>query len=591
MTVHRRIITLSLLTVSALLGRGAAPICAAEGAAEEPEARLARRIASALEAGRVAEAEIDARRGVEQYPANALLRLRSAQSHVCLAILRGNELEAALENAVWSEKLRRVGETLPNLSDSDPERPPERREYRRQLLEALAGALVIRFQEKALEGLKKSEGLLEQRSQALLDAFAALKEARRLGEASTELELTDLWAQTLVFCWRQAPEKLRGLGKERLAAMEKALALFAGIQPDTVLRAAAALAKERAEDPSALAGGADVISVVAGISKKPDPLGDRIRTILDRAYRENAEVFEPSVNAAGMERARMLYIRLRDSQNPDVLTEPATVAFQLYSQAHGKDPHGTLPYLRLRLYLLRVAFDPDAARPLLEEIRRREPGNVVVPLEQGRAAFLMDKKPLEGMKHLQEAARLPGFSRSYLVAVPAPLRASLKFQPQLREWSRRAWPGYAPFFSTLDEMTYPRDAVIPGMTRAQRQLYFELAEQIDLPTLYAALTDRICQAQDYGDQATGIDRKDHILGLMATIARKQEQRAAQQRLLKQQAEHRVTFAGYPRARSFMRFSPTGITFLEYPSLGKGGWNPEGAYVILSPDSDNFFGQF
>jgi hypothetical protein len=591
MASYFRSVTLTLLVTSALLGRSIALPPAAEPPSEDQEARLARRIGTALEAGRIAEAEVDAHRGVERYPADALLHLRLAQAQVCLAILRGNELEEALENAVWSEKLRRLGEVLPNLTDAGPERTQEQREQREQLRKFASGPVVIRFQEQALEGLKRSESLLQQRSQALLDAFAAAKEARLLGDTDTELELTDLWAQTLALFWREEPAKLRGLGKERLTGLEKALAPFAAIQPDPMLRAAAALARARANDPSALAGAADVIAVIAGVSKKPDPLGDRIRTILDRAYRQNAEVFEPSLNTAGMERARKLYTQIRDAQDPNILAAPATVALQLYAQAHQKDPKDTLPFLRLRLYLLRIAFDPDAARPLLEEIRRQEPGNAVVPPEQARAAFLLENKPLEGIAHLQEAERLSGFSRSYLVAVPAPLRASLKFQPQLREWTRRAWPGYVPLFSTLDEMLYPRDAVVPGMTRAQWQLYAELATRFDLAPLYLRLADRLCQAPDYADQATGIDRKSHILGLMASLARKQERPAVRQMLLNRHEEHRRVFAWFPRTRGWLRFSPSGLDFVEYPSTSQSGFRADAPYVMLNPDSDNFFGVF
>jgi hypothetical protein len=129
------------------------------------------------------------------------------------------------------------------------------------------------------------------------------------------------------------------------------------------------------------------------------------------------------------------------------------------------------------------------------------------------------------------------------------------------------------------------------MTRAQRQLYSELADRFDLAPLYLRLADRLCQAPDYSDQATGIDRKSHILSLMASLARKQEEPAVNQMLLNLFEAHRRAFHWFPRTRGWLRFSPNGLDFVEYPSTSQSAFRADGPYIMLSPDSDNFFGVF
>src|SRR5688572_1594963 len=57
-----------------------------DGAEERPEARRARVILRALEAGRVAEAVTEAEGGVRRYPGDPLIRRRAAQAQLVLAL-------------------------------------------------------------------------------------------------------------------------------------------------------------------------------------------------------------------------------------------------------------------------------------------------------------------------------------------------------------------------------------------------------------------------------------------------------------------------------------------------------------------------
>src|SRR5439155_14475134 len=109
------------------------------------------------------------------------------------------------------------------------------------------------------------------------------------------------------------------------------------------------------------------------------------------------------------------------------------------------------------------------------------PGNMVPTLEEARKAFVLESQPLAGLRDLQLAARCTQFSRSYLVAVPAVLRPALKFPRELRDWIGKGWPSYSGLFGTLDQMQH--FVGVPGLTRAQQQLYRSLEGQIDLPAL------------------------------------------------------------------------------------------------------------
>jgi hypothetical protein len=234
-----------------------------------------------------------------------------------------------------------------------------------------------------------------------------------------------------------------------------------------------------------------------------------------------------------------------------VTAAPATFALQLYERALAKDPKGRLPFLRGRLYLLRLAFDPEAARPLLDELARREPRNAFVPFERARAAFLVEEQPEAAMEQVRRAAQLPEFSRSYLAAVPAPLRPALKFQRTLRERIQEGWPGYAWLFDHLYQA--PRGEPDPAVELPKRLLRLELAA-------------RLCRAPDYADQAYGIDRRARELrGLLALGDQLPPDLAKQAQ--RWQAEQNRLYADYPRSRKSMMLTSQGFQSSEFPTRG------------------------
>src|SRR5205085_5197199 len=130
-----------------------------------------------------------------------------------------------------------------------------------------------------------------------------------------------------------------------------------------------------------------------------------------------------------------------------------------------------LPLLRARLYLVRLGLEPERARPLLAELRRRELRNAVVALEQARDSFLVKNDLAAGMAQLRQAGG--EFSRSYLTAVPAPLRRSIGWQRQVRELTKSGWPGYRWLFDTLEAM---EQNAAPADRHELRRLRLRLAQ-------------------------------------------------------------------------------------------------------------------
>jgi hypothetical protein len=276
----------------------------------------------------------------------------------------------------------------------------------------------------------------------------------------------------------------------------------------------------------------------------------------------------PETSGAARDNARRLYQSSRDGASSEAGAAPTAVALRLYTQALDRDPKNTLPYLRMRLYLLRLAFDPAGARPLLEELKRTEPRNAAVPLEEARQAFLIDDNPQQGAAYLREAARLPELSRSYLVAAPEPLRRSLTFARGLRDWIGRGWPSYGWLVSTLYRIqTLQKD---PG-------------PQTEVRLLRLALDEPLCKAPDYVDQRAGINDKSQVLGELAALGESgllpPEQRALVAQL---QRQHRQTFADFPRARHTAVLTMDGLVLQESPALEpEQDGAPEGPHLLLS----------
>src|SRR5207249_2579423 len=121
-----------------------------------------------------------------------------------------------------------------------------------------------------------------------------------------------------------------------------ALAPFSEITAEGALRAAAAVAKQHPEDPTALAGAADVISVVAALNKMPDPLRDHIRALLEHRYLKHPERYSVEAMQSIRTLRRQLYQQSRDARDPDVVRFPAAVAMQLYERALTQDKDNVL---------------------------------------------------------------------------------------------------------------------------------------------------------------------------------------------------------------------------------------------------------
>jgi hypothetical protein len=209
---------------------------------------------------------------------------------------------------------------------------------------------------------------------------------------------------------------------------------------------------------------------------------------------------------------------------------------------------------------------------LLEQLQQKEPQNAAVATERARAAFLLHGKPGEGFDRFREVARLREFSRSYLVATPAPLRHVLKFHPGLREMIQEGWPGYRHLFLTL------RPAMPLRETESERLQRLLLSLQV---------ADKLCEAEDYADQAVGIDQKTSTLRDLAELGRKlpPEQRALIQ---SQRERHESAFATFPRSVQRMFISKNGLKRMEHPSLGPHPIGDEGPTVFLNPSGTLMF---
>lgn len=575
MAFSGRSTTLGLLLSTAWLLLLPQGVPGAPGSAEEPplEVQRARTVLRALESGRVDEARIEAEAAVKYFPNDGPLRRRLAQAHLAAALLADVEFGKTYEDVVFARDLRRISsyarrpDYLALLKKENDWRPEEHRRF----MAVIDGPEMARFQQRARQELAESGPLLERRSRLLRTALAEVKEARRLGDLTTELELTALWCQAIVLLWRSDAEQLEGHFKSPLRdpkfkdeavanfsteALRAALAAFNDWSPESVFKAAASLARSRPSDPAALAGTADIISLVADLAAKPDPLRSHILAVVDHRYLKDAAQFQPAATAAAREAARQLYEQSRDAKEADVVTSPGVVALQLYEQALKADRKRTLPFLRLRVYLLRLAFDREGARALLDEVARAEPKNAVVPLERARSAFLLEGKPAEGLAFCREAARLPQFSRSYLTAAPAALRTALRGARGLWPVIEKGWPAYAWLFTSLQDLQHSQQ------TRGDQA---GLAETV---LLQAGLAGPLCGAPDYPDQARGVNQK--TLALLFLIRTKDllspEQKSAAQARLE---EHARNSALVPRRRIMIRVTTEGLLDMSSPRVVTG----------------------
>jgi hypothetical protein len=148
----------------------------------EAEARLARRIARALEADHTEEARVDAEAGMRQFPESSLLRRRRAQVWLCLALQLDGHFAQAAEDAIFARALTNGVNALRNPGPTTPETPQDWHQRMKAMQEKLLTpeglAAIEQFQAQARKQLEESGPLPERRSHALQQAFSDLKEAR-----------------------------------------------------------------------------------------------------------------------------------------------------------------------------------------------------------------------------------------------------------------------------------------------------------------------------------------------------------------------------------------------------------------------------
>jgi hypothetical protein len=521
-----------------------------------PEQREAERIAVALKVGRTSEAQVLVDQALARFPSSGLIHMRAGQVAICRSLELDDRLLDRVRDRAFSDMLQRgirFVETE-HPAESSSKYPLKAREEMRQNRLQLAAAVRLpatdQFQARLQKGPADLAELAERSARALADARAQLESARTAGSSTTDLLLSDLWQQVATVIHSQHLRELE-VPPPGLQGTKSGKNAPADVTPESVLRAAVRVSDEFTEDPLALAGAADVIAVVASLGKIEDPLRRPVMSALDRRYLKTTNTADGPLNSTAETPAAQLYRQARDSQRPNVATAPYAVALQLYERALKLDAKWSLPELRIRVFLLRLAFEPDEALPLLEALQRQRPGDAAVPLERARLEFLIKRNPVEGLKYCREAARLPSFSRRYLVAVPDVLQPAIQKHGMLRSIGRSAWPGYGWLFTTLEDVE-----------RAQSDPRLRL----EIGLLRVHIADRLLQSPEYADQALAVDIKALALRALAEIPNLAEERKAYLQLL--QADHQRTFASFPRSRDGVVLTVDGPAYWETPNLGR-----------------------
>lgn len=554
----------------------------------ETEIRQAQQIATSLAAGRVAEALTRADKSLQQFPESRLLRIRRAQARLSEATELTIRYDQSVPEVLAAKDLSYVEEMIRSYSNRLKKKTPAQDAQYQRLVDVVTGEEAIRLRDRARAGLKESGSVIERRHSDLMGAAADIREARERGDRSTELELTGFWTHVLALCQRQGLQQLQvsareGLFngaldrdlqlKEALQGIEKPLASFAEVTPDAVLRAAAEFGRSHRDDPAALAGAADVLSIVGALANKPDPLWKYGKLRLDHRYLAQGQA--PVLVQPSQEAAAQQYEQALTAEDVDPTTNPAAMALQFYHQALARDTRHSLPYLPLRVFLLRLPFDQEAAEPLLESLSKRQPRNSAVLLERTREAFLVDGRPAAALSHCRDAVRLAEFSRSYFVSVPPPLRPALSNHPALQALVKKAWPGYEYLFVTLLDM---QAAQADDPSRMEFRL------------LRLRIAERLCEATDYADRATGVHQKTLVLRELLELGDRlpAEQRAALQRELR---EHAHRFSGLPRTPGPLVISESGMAFRSYPDIGAQPDTGDGPHLFLSPGKGSVLAAF
>ncbi len=552
-------------------------------------AARARTVAAALAKLQVAEGLREAEQAVAAHPESGLLQLRLAQAQVCAALDADERLGQVVDNLGLHQGLQRGLSMLRQGGQGPLDGKPDAVEAARKAIEANAREIltevtlnaVDRFQTQVRRQVAESGPLVERRNGLLADALETLKSARRLGEDSTELALTDLWVRVVWLLWRAerpvVTAHLEKLAAERpveglnafaaglsLASLEGALGGKSQNSAEVVLKAALHLADHRKDDPAALAGAADILSVVAGIRGDRDPLQQYILSRLNGRYLDRQTQLRVG-QENGAEAARRLYEQATGEGDVEGTKAPTVAAFRLYERALKSDRDGKLPYLRVRLFLLRAAFDPNRAEELLQGLARREPRNAEVPLERARVALRLENNLPQAVAYCREAGRLADFRRSYLVSVPESLRPALKFHRGVRDLVKRGWPDYSGLFTSLREV----------QTAAPNP-----EARLELRMLRLHLAERLCGADDYPDQAFGIHEK---AGVLDELGNGREPLSPEQRLRVEvlKREHERAYATFPRQHTRIELSGEGVEYRSVPALTTSSGRKSGARMSIS----------
>ncbi|MFN3652834.1 MAG: hypothetical protein ACK47B_24920 [Armatimonadota bacterium] len=565
------LLTLSLLLVRLLPAAGA-------GQSSDTAPERARSIRRDLESRRLTEALGAAERAVRAFPEDPQLRLRYAQAQLCRALVTHTRLQAALRDSMLE---RWLGLGFHMVSQFTP----EQREMMRLNPDKLQGIIdhsrneqVEAFRRAAREGGDRCRPWIGEVGQALHAALASLKDARSQSAAGAELELTELWAYFLPLLWkdelRQTTELVKSWEPESELAKEleqlgKGFEKLGELTPDTLLARCSEVVERRAADPVALAGVADLTGLLCQAAEKPDPIGSYSSDALHvRVPRPGEEPrLRPRQTPSPV--VKGLFEEARRLKEPDLKKTPATAGWQLYLRAYelGKAKKSVPRNLPLRLYFPRAAFDSDGAAALLEEAERLDRRNAAIPLERARM-HLVEDRPAEALSELRAAVLLPRLSRSCLVAAPSPLRPFLSLDVRLRELTERAWPGYEDLFDFLRHL------------QAGQQ---EPATALELCLLRLRLSERLCGASDAADLACGIDQRASALreligaeGILSDPQRAQ--------FTAQLQAHQRAFGEFPRKRTRVVVSATGLGFDETPRLYSEYPGAGGVQLQISPVS-------
>jgi hypothetical protein len=520
--------------------------------AESPEeGRSAAAILRLLQTDRFHQAERAAASAVDADPKSGLLRLRLAQARTCRLFQETSELSNQLALASISLRIRGWARAAVEQDYAGQSKTAGIREQFQEWLAYAGGPDVAAFHQSTRAQLERSatqaatllpEGL--ERIQSDFEQAAARK------APAAELETSQLWVRVLTSLLRSELSRFGTAGRRRKnpepapvpAEDEKIktlLAAFSGslgsakmgprsLEPDALLADAGRIAVRYPENVEALCAMADALTAVAAGSQKRDPVTQHIKDLLDHRYLANIERYNAAATPVARRAAAELYQQASRAEEPDPVQAPYSLALQLYNRAWELDKTHRLPYLPLRIYLLRVAFLREEADAVLRDLKRREPQNAALVLEEARAAFLLDNKPTEGLALCRQAARLARFSRSLVPGVPAALRPALRYHEGVRTWMRDAWPGYGWLFVTLQDMELAQN---------------NLAAKAELQLLRLQLADRLCQATDYPDQAEGMGQKASALSALAAQGDRlpPEQRALIEKLRQDHLERSATF--------------------------------------------------